>query len=616
MYLKNIIIRNTGPIEKIDIELPFSENGNPKPIIFVGENGSGKTILLSSIVDALHEIEAIYFNDVCSRDDESGERFFYKLNGSINTRINKPYSLSFLKFTFHDKDKEFDKQYIDKSGTTNIEVMKDISDLTTIDKLKSVWESGENMKQVINNDKNDKLREDLLSNSYCYFPANRFENPHWININKHDKNFHFAQNIYDKLRKPIVVCETLENNKNWILDVILDARVDIKDVKQKDSKTFDFKISYLDAFFTSNSSKGKDNINKILKSILGDSLSLSTNQRGRLSPRLMIVDKSSMLVLPGLDNLSLGESTLFNMFLTIMRYSDVVSIDKILNLGNIEGIVVVDEIDLHLHAKLQNEVLPNLIKLFPKVQFIITTHSPLFLLGMEKEFGENAYEIRELPSGNKISVERFSEFGKAYEYFKNTKTFEKDMEEILLQATKPTVFVEGPTDVQYIKKAAEIFQKNYLEQIDIKIIGEKAVQGTKYSNNDAMHSAYRFIKSHPEILSSKVLLLFDPEEENKINKYEDIPNKLCTRNMPKIETNPIKKGIENLFEEKVISEVRKSMAECFDCFNHGGIEQKLSITGDKKQQVCNHICCEYGVEDVFSNFQSLLSIIENAFCLS
>jgi hypothetical protein len=40
MYLKNLVMKNIGPIEELSIELPFDANGNPKPIIFVGENGT------------------------------------------------------------------------------------------------------------------------------------------------------------------------------------------------------------------------------------------------------------------------------------------------------------------------------------------------------------------------------------------------------------------------------------------------------------------------------------------------------------------------------------------------------------------------------------------------
>lgn len=43
------------------------------------------------------------------------------------------------------------------------------------------------------------------------------------------------------------------------------------------------------------------------------------------------------------------------------------------------GIVLIDEIELHLHPTLQQEILQRLQKTFPKIQFIATTHSPLVI---------------------------------------------------------------------------------------------------------------------------------------------------------------------------------------------------------------------------------------------
>ena len=44
-----------------------------------------------------------------------------------------------------------------------------------------------------------------------------------------------------------------------------------------------------------------------------------------------------------------------------------------------EGIVLVDEIETHLHLELQKIVMPLLTKIFPHIQFIVTTHSPFVL---------------------------------------------------------------------------------------------------------------------------------------------------------------------------------------------------------------------------------------------
>ncbi|OQX98031.1 MAG: hypothetical protein B6I24_06660 [Bacteroidetes bacterium 4572_128] len=48
---------------------------------------------------------------------------------------------------------------------------------------------------------------------------------------------------------------------------------------------------------------------------------------------------------------------------------------------DIEGIVIIDEFDNHLHPKWQKNLVQTLSELFPNVQFIVSTHSPIPLLG-------------------------------------------------------------------------------------------------------------------------------------------------------------------------------------------------------------------------------------------
>lgn len=48
------------------------------------------------------------------------------------------------------------------------------------------------------------------------------------------------------------------------------------------------------------------------------------------------------------------------------------------------GVVIIDEIDLHLHPQAQKDLVQNLSKTFPRVQFIVSTHSPIPLLGAPK----------------------------------------------------------------------------------------------------------------------------------------------------------------------------------------------------------------------------------------
>ena len=50
-----------------------------------------------------------------------------------------------------------------------------------------------------------------------------------------------------------------------------------------------------------------------------------------------------------------------------------------------DGIVLIDEIDMHLHPSWQRRIIGSLHETFPNVQFIFTTHSPTVLTGIPKE---------------------------------------------------------------------------------------------------------------------------------------------------------------------------------------------------------------------------------------
>lgn len=64
-----------------------------------------------------------------------------------------------------------------------------------------------------------------------------------------------------------------------------------------------------------------------------------------------------------------------------------------------EGIVLIDEIETHLHLELQKNILPLLTKIFPNIQFIVTTHSPFVLNSLSNAVAfdlEHQEEIRDL----------------------------------------------------------------------------------------------------------------------------------------------------------------------------------------------------------------------------
>lgn len=101
-----------------------------------------------------------------------------------------------------------------------------------------------------------------------------------------------------------------------------------------------------------------------------------SNLRIKRNPVRMVVDKFGKEI--RVDLLSDGEKCTFAMFGDLARRLALAnpSLENPLE-GN--GIVLIDEIELHMHPLWQRKVLKVLRNTFPNIQFIITTHSPQIL---------------------------------------------------------------------------------------------------------------------------------------------------------------------------------------------------------------------------------------------
>lgn len=69
---------------------------------------------------------------------------------------------------------------------------------------------------------------------------------------------------------------------------------------------------------------------------------------------------------------------------------------------DIQGVVLIDEIETHLHIELQKKILPFLMSFFPNIQFIVTTHSPFVLNSVNNAI---IYDLE-----NKIQVDDLSSY--------------------------------------------------------------------------------------------------------------------------------------------------------------------------------------------------------------
>ena len=106
------------------------------------------------------------------------------------------------------------------------------------------------------------------------------------------------------------------------------------------------------------------------------------NLRVKRNPLRMVVDKDGKEF--AVNQLSDGEKTYIALIGDLCRRL-VLANPTLENPLMGEGIVLIDEIDLHLHPQWQTEIAEKLCNTFPNIQFIVTTHSPLVITNVKTE---------------------------------------------------------------------------------------------------------------------------------------------------------------------------------------------------------------------------------------
>jgi hypothetical protein len=245
--------------------------------------------------------------------------------------------------------------------------------------------------------------------------------------------------------------------------------------------------------------------------------------------------------------------------------------------------------------------------MFPKVQFILTTHSPLFLLGMKTEFGESGFEILSVPAGLKIGIEEFEEFQSAFDFYKESNTFRQKIEFEVNKAQKPVIFVEGDYDIKYLNKAALLLGKeSILDQIIL-------CDGDGYGNLDNIWKSYnnRLAIALPKIIG----LIYDCDTKKQPSDKDMVKKRV----IPTVPDSPISKGIENLIPAKRIKELRESHPQFFDITPEvqktvRGVPETqpeiCEINKSEKRNLCEWLCTHGTIED-FVQFKVVFDLIED-----
>jgi predicted ATP-binding protein involved in virulence len=148
--------------------------------------------------------------------------------------------------------------------------------------------------------------------------------------------------------------------------------------------------------------KYRDHELEAVRDAIANLLDGFSNLRVRRSPLRMTVEKQGDELI--VNQLSDGEKCLLALAGDLARRLAIAnpSLDNPLH-GY--GVVLIDEIELHLHPKWQRAIIPNLAKTFPNCQFIITTHSPQVISDLKW-----VHLLRSTSEG--IVIQRIPSYGK------------------------------------------------------------------------------------------------------------------------------------------------------------------------------------------------------------
>ncbi len=138
----------------------------------------------------------------------------------------------------------------------------------------------------------------------------------------------------------------------------------------------------------------------------------------------------------------------------------------------IAGIVLIDEIDTHLHIKWQRTILYSLHEVFKQIQFIVTTHSPFVVQSLENN---NIIALQLDNKANNVQIQQIENvFGSSYESIIN---------EIFDERSIFSVGIEKLFTVFYAKRDMILKKETNIEDAEFqKIISDLRQKGEEVNN--------------------------------------------------------------------------------------------------------------------------------------
>lgn len=405
MKIKQLQLQNYGRFENLTVDFAPTENRVSNVTVIVGNNGAGKSQILQALATGLswfvngirNEMSGFEIDNKLIKNNTDEANIIINFDFDANNFINQAGLLEITRWNtnkvrdgkngkFPSYTKELNK--VIKSFRNKNSHISDLS-LPLI-----VFYPVE--RSIIGNS-----QADILSSQF-----NRFDAYHacvdsaGIDFYDFFKWFRQQEDIENEIKANVILTESEYIER---LNTLIAEKNEIENIynSMKDENSFYSKLVNTELGSSLNNLMEKlerlteinqekiDYLNSVKHISTRESIAVETLLRvkksieeftGFRNPRIrrqgtptMIVEKDGEEL--DVNQLSQGEKSLLALVGDIARRLAILnpSLDDPLQ-G--EGVVMIDEVDLHLHPKWQHDLIDKLVRTFPKVQFILTTHSP------------------------------------------------------------------------------------------------------------------------------------------------------------------------------------------------------------------------------------------------
>ena len=418
MKLEKIRITNYRCFKDADIE--FDDHAT----LIVGKNGAGKTAILDAVAVAVSTFLLGIDGGVSrsiSKDDARYE--FHDLDGTVDPQHQFPVSIESIGDCLDNCDVKWMRSLNSESGNTTV---KEARELTNISK--------DAQKRIMTGDKS------LILPLISYYGTGRL-----YAQKKEKKNTKSLTEF--KRQVGYVDCMAAESNEKLMLNWF---QIQTLKSLQEQQRT------------------GKVEKSLLLKTVESAICKCFERISGSKNADIVFDLDTHRLVLNfegadgslqkfAMDEMSDGYKNTLSMIGDIAYRMAVLNPmlgDKVLE--ETTGVVVIDEIDLHLHPQWQQTIISDLNTIFPKIQFIVSSHAPAVINSVAKE------QIRILDNGEI--------------YIPAAQTYGRDANSILREVMKVS---ERPADIkQRMNLFYSYMDENNYKEAD-KILTEiEAIVGT------------------------------------------------------------------------------------------------------------------------------------------